>query len=68
MLSVAVVVIGDEHFPANVDLTSLIESFEAVAKYVARIELSARVESRRDDLVRPVHQSVRVFAWEVMGC
>ncbi len=37
----AVVVIGYEHFPANVDLTPLIESFEAVAKYVARIELSA---------------------------
>jgi hypothetical protein len=63
----AVVVIGYEHFPANVDLTPLIESFEAVAKYVARIELSARVESRRDDLVHPVHQSVRIFAWEIMG-
>ncbi len=63
----AVVVIGYEHVPARVDLIPLIESFEAVAKYVARIELSARVECRRDGLVHPVHQSARVFAWEVMG-
>jgi len=62
-----VVVIGYEHLPASVNLTPLIESFEAVAEYVARIELSARVECRRDGLVHPVHQSVRVFAWEVMG-
>jgi hypothetical protein len=63
----AVVVVGYEHFPAQVDLTPLIESFEAVAKYVARIDLSVRVECRRDGLVHPVHQMVRVFAWEVMG-
>jgi len=63
----AVVVVGCEHLPANVNLTPLIESFEAVAKYVAHIELSARVECRRDGLVHPVHQSVRVFAWEVLG-
>ena len=63
----AVVVIGYEHLPAKVDLTPLIESFEAVAKYVAGIELSHRVEYRRDRLVHPVHQSVRIFAWEVLG-
>ena len=63
----AVVVVGYEHVPPKVDLTPLIESFEAVAKYVACIELSERVECRRDGLVHQVHQSVRVFAWEVIG-
>jgi hypothetical protein len=63
----AVVVIGYEHVPPNVDLTPLIESFEAVAKFVAHIGLSARVECRRDGLVHPVHQSVRMFGWEVIG-
>ncbi len=63
----AVVVIGYEHLPPNIDLTPLIESFEAVAKHVASINLSARAECRRDRLVHPVHQSVRVFAWEVLG-
>jgi hypothetical protein len=63
----AVVVIGYEHLPAKIDLTPLIESFEAIAKHVARIPLSARIEYRRERLVHPVHQVVRVFAWEVGG-
>jgi ribonucleoside-diphosphate reductase alpha chain len=63
----AVVVVGYEHVPPKVDLTPLIESFEVVAKHVACIELSERAECRRNGLVHPVHQSVRVFAWEVIG-
>jgi hypothetical protein len=63
----AVVVVGYEHLPARLDLTPLIESFEAIAQYITRVELSARVECRRDGLVHPVHQSARVFGWEVMG-
>jgi len=63
----AVVVIGYEHMPPKIDLTPLIESFEAIAMYVARIDLSARVEYRREGLVHPVHQALRVFAWEVIG-
>ena len=62
----AVVVIGYEHVPPKVDLTILVESFEAIAKHVARIELTPRVETRRQNLIHPVHQSVRVFAWEVL--
>ena len=64
----AVVVIGYEHTPPKIDLTRLVESFEVIAERVARIKLSARVEIRRDGLVHPVHQAVRVFAWEVIGC
>ncbi len=63
----AVVVIGYEHRPPKIDLTPLIESFEVIAERIARIELSPRIETQREGLVHPVHQTVRVFAWEVMG-
>lgn len=63
----AVVVIGYEHTPVQRDLTPLIKAFEVVAREVAKIAISARVECRREGLVHPVHQCVRVFAWEVLG-
>ena len=63
----AVIVIGYEHCPAKIDLTPLVAAFEVVAKEVAGIHLSSRVECRRDGLVHPVHQCLRVFAWEVIG-
>ena len=63
----AVVVIGHEYTPAIIDLDPLVESFEAIAREVARIQLSKRVERRGDGLVHPVHQTVRVFGWEVLG-
>ena len=62
-----IVVIGYEHCPAKIDLTPLIESFEAIALSVARISLSTRVEYRHELLVHPVRQVVRLFAWEVLG-
>jgi hypothetical protein len=63
----AVVVIGYEHMPPKIDLAPLIESFETIAKHVGGIELSPRLELRREGLVHPVHQVARVFAWEVIG-
>ena len=63
----AVVVIGYEHVPARIDLTPLVESFELVAKHVANMNLSPRIEACRKSLIHPVHQSVRVFAWQVLG-
>jgi len=48
------------------DLTPLIGCFEAIAKHVAKIQLSARIETRREGLVHPVHQTTRIFAWEVL--
>jgi hypothetical protein len=63
----AVLVIGYEHMPAQIDLTALIESFETIARNVARIKLGPRVETKRDALIHPVHQSVRLFAWEVLA-
>ncbi len=62
----AVIVIGYEHVPAQIDLTVLVESFEAIAKHVAGLKLSPRLEVRRQQLVHPVHQSVRIFAWQVL--
>ena len=63
----AVIVIGYEHCPARIDLTPLIEAFEVVAREVAGITLSPRIECRRDGLVHPVHQCLRLFAWEVIA-
>lgn len=63
----AVVVIGYEHTPPQVDLMALVLSFEAVAEHVMGIELGERREVRRCPLVHPIHQCVRVFAWEVIG-
>ncbi|MGH9733750.1 MAG: hypothetical protein ACRD8A_04065 [Candidatus Acidiferrales bacterium] len=62
----AVLVIGYEHDPPQIDLTRLVESFEAIVREVLRIRLSERIEERRSRLVHPVHQSLRVLAWEVM--
>jgi hypothetical protein len=62
----AVVVIGYEHVPPKVDLTVLVESFEAIARHVLRLTLSSRAEARHEGLIHPVHQSLRIFAWEVM--
>jgi hypothetical protein len=62
-----VIVIGYEHTPAKIDLKPLTESFEIIAQHVAGSRLSNRIERRGEGLVHPVHQSVRVFAWEVLG-
>jgi hypothetical protein len=61
----AVIVIVYEHSPPKIDLTPLIESFELIAKHVARIDLSERIKCRRESLIHPVHQAVTVIAWEV---
>jgi len=62
----AVAVIGYEHLPPKIDLTPLIDSFEVIAREVAGIKISERVETKRAGLVHPVHQSVRLFAWELL--
>lgn len=63
----AVFVIGFEHSPPKIDLTPLIEAFELIADKVVKIHLGPRIEVRREGLVHPVHQRVRVFAWEVLS-
>jgi hypothetical protein len=63
----AAVVIGYEHLPSRIDISPLIRSFEAIIANVCGMKLSDRVETRRDTLIHPVHQSLRVFAWEVIN-
>jgi hypothetical protein len=61
----AVCVIGYEHKPPVIDLSPLVQSFEAIAERVLRIKLSPRIEVKHEGLVHPIHQAVRVFTWEV---
>jgi hypothetical protein len=63
----AVVVIGYEHASPRVSLTPLVESFEVIAREVAGITLSPRIELRIEGLIHPIHQSARIFAWQVQG-
>ena len=63
----AVIVIGYEHNPAKIDLTPLIAAFEIIATQIAKFRFSSRVECHRVGLVHPVHECLRVFAWELLG-
>lgn len=63
----AVAVIGYEHAPCKIDIMPLIQSFEAIAKEVAQIKPRKRVECMRDGLIHPVHQCLKLFAWEIFG-
>lgn len=63
----AVIVVGYEHEPALVSLNPLIQSFELIAREVLQLKLGERVEEVRSELIHPVHQRVRVLAWEVQG-
>lgn len=62
----AAVVIGYEHTPAQMDLTPLLAAFEAVASTVIGLNIGQRVEVIRAGLVHPVHQQLRVAAWELL--
>ncbi|HEV2246913.1 MAG TPA: hypothetical protein VGW37_09715 [Terriglobia bacterium] len=61
----AAVVIGFEHEPAIISLDPLFRAFEAIAARLLPIEISPRCEMIRRGLVHPVHQVLRVAAWEV---
>jgi len=61
----AAVVIGFEHDPAKISLDPLFRAFEAIATQLLPVEISPRCEKIRHGLVHPVHQVLRVAAWEV---
>ncbi len=63
----AVVVFGYEHDPAQISLDPCIKGFEMLAVNLFEIRLSTRIEKRVAGLIHPVHQVLRVFAWEVLG-
>jgi hypothetical protein len=61
----AAIVIGYEHNPARISLDPLFDAFEAVAGRLLPFKISARCETIRRGLVHPVHQVVRIVAWEI---
>jgi hypothetical protein len=62
----AVLVIGYEHATAKIDLTPLVKSFETIATCVSGIKLGPRIEKSCLGLIHPVHQTAKLFAWEVL--
>lgn len=63
----AVIVIGFEHSPPQVDLEPLLAAFEAIITCVTKIKIGPRCVATREALVHPVHQQLVVVAWEVVG-
>lgn len=61
----AVIAIGYEHNPPQVDLEPLTRSFEVIATEVLAIRLGQRVSALRTDLIHPVHQRLIVMGWTV---
>ncbi len=62
----AVVIFGYERTLATVKLDAAIRGFEVWAKEPMNLRLTDRLEELRDGLIHPVHQRLRVFAYEVL--
>jgi hypothetical protein len=62
-----VIIFGYEHSPPKIPLDAAILGFEILSKEIMRVRLTARVEQVRCGLLHPVHQQLRVFAYEVLG-
>ena len=63
----AVVIFGYEHTPPQLPLDTAIQGFELLALQVIGVHLTHRVEELRCGLIHPVHQQLRVFAYEILG-
>lgn len=61
----AVLIYGFEHDPPKIPLETAVEDFELIAREVQGIPLSTRAESKKEDLIHPVHQQLRTYGWEV---
>lgn len=62
----AVVVFGYEHSPAKILLEPCIAGFELLARQLLGFSLSKRLELSRLPLRHPVHQVLRVYAWQLV--
>lgn len=62
-----VVIFGYEHSPALVSLDAAISAFELIAANIMAIRLGPRIHAKREGLLHPVHQVLRVFGYEVIG-
>ncbi len=63
----AIVVFGFEHSTPQIPLDPAVNSFELLARHIIGLSLSQRYEERRNNLIHPVHQVLRIFGWEVLG-
>jgi hypothetical protein len=63
----AVVIFGYEHAQTQVSLDTAISAFETIAANVMAIRLGPRIHVKREGLLHPVHQTLRVFGYEVIG-
>jgi hypothetical protein len=61
-----VIVFGYEHVEPRIPLDPAIQSFELLAAKVLDIQLSRRIERRIEGLSHPVHQTLRIFGWEIL--
>ena len=56
-----------EHRSPKVELEPLIASFELIAKAIKDIPLGERTEERREGLVHPEHQVLRLIGWPLVA-
>jgi hypothetical protein len=65
----AVIAIAYEHADQkdDVDLTPLLESFDAIVKQLGDFRLSQRIGGRRVRIRHRCYKRFRLFAWEVLG-
>ncbi|MCZ7583510.1 MAG: hypothetical protein M5R36_09350 [Deltaproteobacteria bacterium] len=63
----AIIAFGYEHSVPQISLDPCVQGFELLATKMLGIRIAPRIEWRIGGLIHPVHQVVRVFAWEVLG-
>lgn len=62
----AIVIYGFEHSLPQIPLDPAVNAFELLAAEIMGIVLGSRIEEQRTGLIHPVHQTLRVFGWEVL--
>jgi hypothetical protein len=61
----ALVVIGYEHDPPEIEVETAVEALELITEEVQDVSLGPRLESRVKDLVHSVFEQSTVYGWEV---
>lgn len=62
-----IVVVSYEHQPAQISLDPLLNSFELIASDVCGFHLSNRNQVTIPNLIHPIHQTAKVFGWEILS-
>lgn len=63
----AIVVYGYEHEPPRISLEPCISGFEILAHDLLAVKLSERLGVVAGGLIHPVHQVLKIYAWEIQG-